>query len=65
MIKIKKVFLVIFLILIVSLMLIPTNVYAALQSNGSEPAKKGLEDWLLQIRQMQSAGGTLRTIRFY
>ena len=57
--KTKKVFLIIFLISLLSIMLIPTRTYAALQSNGDSPVTKGLEDWLLQIRKMQSPGGTL------
>lgn len=35
------------------------KVYAVLQSNGSGPATKRLNDWPLQIRQMQSSGGSL------
>ena len=36
-----------------------TNVHAVLQSNGDEAATKNFESWMLQIRQMQSSGGTL------
>ena len=59
MIKTKKAFLVVFLILIVSLMLIPTNAYAALQSNGDTAALKSIDGWILSIRKMQSLGGAL------
>ena len=57
--KTKKVFLIIFLISLLSIMLIPTKAHAALQSNGNSAVTKNFESWLLQIRQMQSAGGTL------
>ena len=45
------------------LLVIPNNVNAILQSNGDTIATKGLNAWILQIRKMQSTGGTLRIIR--
>lgn len=54
-----KIFLTIFLIILASLLIMPNTANAALQSNGGTPAKKKIDDWMLQIRQMQSAGGTL------
>lgn len=32
---------------------------AALQSNGNTAATKGIDNWMLQIRQMETLGGTL------
>lgn len=54
-----KTFLTIFLIILASLLIMPNTSRAALQSNGGTPAKKTIDQWMLQIRQMQSAGGTL------
>lgn len=42
-----------------STLIIPNKANAALQSNGGTPATRNLNDWLLQIRQMQELGGTL------
>ena len=41
------------------MIIMPNVANAALQSNGGTPATKPIDDWMLQIRQMQSAGGTL------
>ena len=54
-----KTFLTIFLIIVVSMIIMPNVANAALQSNGGTPAKKNVEQWMLQIRQMQSTGGSL------
>ena len=35
------------------------GVHAALQANDGTPATKTVQQWLLQVRQMESAGGTL------
>lgn len=35
-----------------------TNVKAVLQANGEEGATKNIDQWMLQIRQMQAPGGT-------
>lgn len=37
----------------------PIQVSAVLQSNGGTPATKGVDDWILAIRQMEATGGTL------
>lgn len=37
----------------------PIKAQAALQSNGGTPAVKNIGDWMLQVRNMQSLGGTL------
>ena len=37
----------------------PVKAQAALQSNGGTPEIKSLNDWVLQVRNMQSSGGTL------
>lgn len=42
-----------------STLIIPNKANAALQSNGGTPASKSIEEWILQIRQMQELGGTL------
>ena len=44
---------------ILSGLIIPNKANAVLQSNGGTPATRNLNDWLLQIRQMQEIGGTL------
>lgn len=44
---------------ILSGLIIPNKANAALQSNGGTPATRNLNDWMLQIRQMQEIGGTL------
>ena len=44
---------------ILSGLIIPNKANAALQSNGGTPATRKLNDWMLQIRQMQELGGTL------
>ena len=51
---------VILLITLLVLLVIPNNVNAILQSNGDSIATKSMDTWILQIRQMQSSGGTLR-----
>ena len=52
---------VILLITLLALLVIPNNVNAVLQSNGDSASTKSVDAWILQIRQMQSSGGTLRT----
>lgn len=42
-----------------SALIMPNKSNAALQSNGGTPATKNLNDWMIQIRQMQELGGTL------
>ena len=54
-----KTFLTILLISLASMIIMPNVSNAALQSNGGTPATKNVDQWMLQIRQMQSAGGTL------
>ena len=54
-----KTFLTIFLIILAAMIIMPNTSRAALQSNGGTPATKTRDQWMLQIRQMQSAGGTL------
>ena len=54
-----KTFLTILLIILAYFLIMPNTAKAALQSNGGTPATKNVDDWMLQIRQMQSAGGTL------
>ena len=54
-----KTFLTIFLIILATMIIMPNVSNAALQANGGTPATKTIDQWMLQIRQMQSAGGTL------
>lgn len=56
--KTKKLLIIVTLVALV-LLLGTSNVKAVLQSNGGTAAKKTIDQWMLQIRQMQSAGGTL------
>lgn len=47
-------------IIMMGYLLLPNQVRAAaLQANGGNPAVKGVGDWMVQIRQMQAAGGAL------
>ena len=56
----KKIFLLgIVTLLLLIVLALPTKVEAVLQSNGDAAATKSLDTWILQIRQMQSAGGCL------
>lgn len=58
--KIKKKFLVgILAASMACIILQPNKANAALQSNGGTPTTKNVNDWILQIRQMQELGGTL------
>lgn len=58
--KINRKFLIIMVIFfVVTLLRMPNISNAALQSNGGTPTTKNLENWMLQIRQMQELGGTL------
>lgn len=55
-----KLKLIIFIILMmVTIALIPQYSNAALQSNGQEGTTKNMDQWMLQIRQMESLGGGL------
>ena len=47
------------ILLIIMVVSIPTKVEAVLQSNGDTAATKTLDEWILQIRQMQASGGCL------
>lgn len=41
------------------IVLVANKSNAGLQSNGDTPATKGINTWMLEIRKMQTAGGTL------
>lgn len=53
--------LILFTILMITLILIllPNTVNAALQSNGGTPKTDTINNWLINIRNMQATGGTL------
>lgn len=55
----KKILSSVLSISVVCVMVNPIISSAALQSNGGTPAGKNINQWMLQIRQMQSIGGTL------
>lgn len=57
--KIKKKILLIVIIVLTILMLKTNQSYAALKSNGGTVATHKIADWLTQIRQMETLGGTL------
>ncbi len=57
--KIKEKLIVILIIVIAISMLIPTSAQAALQANGNDGTTQTLESWLLNIRNMETTGGTL------
>ena len=54
----------IMLLLILSILILSSKqaVQAVLQSNGSTSTTKKIDDWMLQIRQMESPGGALGLI---
>lgn len=47
------------LLIVVAIIAIPQYSNAALQSNGQEGTTKNMDQWMLQIRQMESLGGGL------
>lgn len=47
------------IILFAVIVLVTNKSNAALQSNGDTPAKKNIGTWLLEVRKMQTSGGTL------
>lgn len=53
--------LILFTILMMTLIsiLLPNKVHAALQSNGGTPKTDTIDNWLVNVRNMQAAGGTL------
>lgn len=55
----RKIVLILIISLLVTFIFINNKTYAALQSNGSAPARNSLTGWMLSIRQMEGAGGTL------
>lgn len=55
----KKLIIGILAISMACIILQPNKSNAALQSNGGTPATKTINNWILQIRQMQELGGTL------
>lgn len=55
----KKVLIGVLAILIACIILQPNKSNAALQSNGGAPVTRNVDNWMLQIRQMQELGGTL------
>ncbi len=57
--KTKEKLIVLLIMVIAISMLIPTNAQAALQANGNDGTTQTLENWLLSVRQMEEAGGTL------
>ena len=57
--KSKRLIKIIMCMVIGIILLLPTNSKAVLQATGGEPAKKNINDWMLQTRQMQATGGAL------
>lgn len=57
--KMKKIIVMVILTMAIGIIVMPNKVSAVLQSNGGTPAGKQTGDWMLSIRKMQSAGGTL------
>ena len=54
-----KIFMTTLMLVTVGIVMLPNQAKAALQSNGGEPARKGVNDWITQIRKMQAPGGGL------
>lgn len=57
--KIKLKLIIIIMLMAVAIIAIPQNSNAALQSNGQAGTTKNLDQWMLQIRQMETLGGGL------
>ena len=57
--KSKKLIMIIIYIVIGVFIVLPSTSKAVVQANGGTPATKKINDWLLQIRQMQATGGAL------
>ena len=57
--KTLKTILIVFCLTVILFIITPIKAQAALQSNGGTPATKSLNDWMLQVRNMQALGGTL------
>ena len=56
----KKKMLLLILMMTMGIVVVKGNFsQAALQSNGGSPARKGINEWITGIRQMQATGGTL------
>ena len=55
----NKILTLIVMIFAICMMLMPSNVHAALQANGSNPSAYSLPTWITTIRQMEAIGGTL------
>lgn len=57
--KNNKIVKIIALSLISMLSLLSSSSYGALQANNGTPATKTINDWIVAVRQMEAAGGTL------
>lgn len=57
--KQKRIFMMIFMLVIVGIIIQPTKVQAALQASGGEPGRYNVDYWIKEIRQMQAAGGAI------
>lgn len=55
----NKILILIVMIFTMCMMIMPNNVHAALQANGSTSKTDTIGNWLLNIRQMEATGGTL------
>lgn len=57
--KTKLKLIILIMLMAVAIIAIPQNSNAALQSNGQAGTTKNMDEWMLQIRQMESLGGGL------
>lgn len=57
--NLRKKLIVLFILVWIISFITSTGVNAALQSNGGTVATKKIDDWIVQIRQMEASGGTL------
>lgn len=57
--KIKSKLIIFIMLMVLAIIAIPQYSNAALQSNGQAGATKNIDQWMLQIRQMESLGGGL------
>lgn len=57
--KIKLKLITLIILVILAIIAIPYSSNAALQSNGQTGTTKNMDDWMLQIRQMENLGGGL------
>jgi hypothetical protein len=57
--KTKKILLILFGMLLITILFVNNKTYAALQANGSTATTQTPDNWIVNIRKMEAIGGTL------